>query len=166
MDYKNNLIAIYGGKEKPKKSLTEICNYLETELDAISLDFELVVDPMRKFLFYNIEMYIKSHNMNVNISSDDIILYVISKDGKGKRYYEEKHTLAAINGYRDYIYVILVKKLDYYMECNCDVMFIDIAIERGISEWDRKNQSLMYMEYLSRIEFRENNYYKNGVKKE
>ena len=52
------------------------------------------------------------------------------------------------------------------MESNCGVLFVDMAIERGISDQDVKERSIMYIEYLSRIETKENNYYKNGIKLE
>lgn len=49
------------------------------------------------------------------------------------------------------------------MESNCGVLFIDLAIERGISDEDKEIPRFAYIEYLSRIEAKENGYYKNGV---
>ena len=48
------------------------------------------------------------------------------------------------------------------MESNCGVLFIDLAIERGISDEDKEIPRFAYIEYLSRIEAKENGYYKNG----
>jgi len=42
-------------------------------------------------------------------------------------------------------------------------LFIDLAVERGISNKEKENESIFYIEYLSRIEAKENNYYKNGI---
>ncbi len=49
------------------------------------------------------------------------------------------------------------------MESNSSILFIDLAIERGIS--DKEKESILYVEYLSRIDAKENNYYKNGIEK-
>lgn len=166
MDNKKRLITLYGDKVKPKKSFYEMGNYLIKNLDAQMVDFSLVLDPMRNFLIYNIKMYAQTHKIDVNIDSLDIILYIIPKDGKGKKYYKENYTLTSISGYKDYIYIIVIEQLEYYMESNCGVLFVDMAIERGISDQDAKERSIMYIEYLSRIEAKENNYYKNGIKLE
>ena len=44
------------------------------------------------------------------------------------------------------------------MESNCGVLFIDLAIERGISDEDKEIPRFAYIEYLSRIEAKENGY--------
>lgn len=163
MNNKERLIANYGDKLKPKKSFREFCDYIEQTLGAKLINFDLVKDPMRKFLYYNIKMYNKTRGTYFDKDELDIILYVIPKEGKGSRYYKEKYVGASITGYNDYIYIILVKQLEYYMESNCGVLFVDLAIERGISDEDEKNQSLAYLEYLCRVETKENNYYKDKL---
>lgn len=51
------------------------------------------------------------------------------------------------------------------MESNSSILFIDLAIERGISDKEKEKESILYVEYLSRIDAKENNYYKNGIEK-
>lgn len=157
---------MYGNKVRPRKNFDETCDFLEKKLNAKQLNSDLISESMRNFLMYNIKMYSKTHGIELNLDDLDIILYIIPKDGYGKKYYKENYTSTSITGYKDYIYIILVKQLEYYMECNCGVLFIDVAIERGISDYDVENQTIKYIEYLSRIEAKENNYYKNLFKKE
>jgi len=164
MNHNEELIMKYGNIVKPKKGFEDMCHLIEQELDGKLLDFGLVLDPMRKFLYYNINMYLIEKKINLNEDKLDIILYIIPKDGKGSKYYKERYTLNSISGYKDYIYVILIKQCEYFMSCNCDVLFIDLAIERGVSDTDKKNQSMEYLTYLTRIEAKENNYYKDGIK--
>lgn len=163
MDNKEKLIAKYGDMTKTKKDFKSFCEFIEQKLNAKQLNFDLVLDPMRKFLYYNIKSYAEMYGLHLQENELDIILYILPKDGVTEKYYNEAHTSAAIYGYNDYIYVILIKQLEYYMESNCGVLFIDLAIERGISDEDKKNRSVAYIEYLSRIEAKENGYYKNGV---
>lgn len=114
-------------------------------------------------VFYNINMYKKTHNIDVKDDELNICIYLIPDEGIGKKYYEEKYVYSSIKGYNRFIYVLIVEQLEYYMESNSSILFIDLAVERGISNKEKENESIFYIEYLSRIEAKENNYYKNGI---
>lgn len=165
MDYKKNLVIKYGDRTNKKKSFDEFCRFIEEEFRGKKINFGLVLEPMRTFLFYNIRMYMKTHGIALEEDKLDIYIYIIPNKGLGKRYYEEKFVNSSIKGYNKFIYVALVKQLDYYMESNSSILFIDLAIERGISDKEKEKESILYVEYLSRIDAKENNYYKNGIEK-
>lgn len=165
MNNKYKLIAKYENKTKPKRSFNEFCSFIEETFNAKLLNLNLVLEPMKTFLYFNIKMYSETYRIHFDEAELNIVLYIIPKERNGLKYYKENYTTASIYGYYDYIYIILVEQLEYYMECNCSALFVDLAIERGISNEDKKRQSLAYIEYLSRIEAKENNYYKDGIPK-
>ena len=80
MDNKKRLITLYGDKVKPKKGFYEMGNYLIKNLDAQVVDFSLVLDPMRKFLIYNIEMYAQTYLFLGYSSVVDDISIILQKD--------------------------------------------------------------------------------------
>ncbi len=161
MDNKEKLIKMYAGKEKKKKSIEELCNSIENEFSGEPFDFNLISPISRKIMIENIKICIQCHMLNVDVDVDSLefIAYSIPKTGKGAQYYNYNFVSANIEKHKDEIYVILVKGLDYYLSCNCPKLFLDIAIERGISEEDKRNKTDFYFEYLSRIEALENKWY-------
>lgn len=163
MNYKEDLIIKHKDKIKRKKSFEEFCQYIEDNFQGKKIIFDLVSDTMRTMFFYNINMYKKTHNIDVKDDELNICIYLIPDEGIGKKYYEEKYVYLSIKGYNRFIYVLIVEQLEYYMESNSSILFIDLAVERGISNKEKENESIFYIEYLSRIEAKENNYYKNGI---
>ena len=54
---------------------------------------------MRTMFFYNINMYKKTHNIDVKDDELNICIYLIPDEGIGKKYYEEKYVYSSIKGY-------------------------------------------------------------------
>ena len=163
MGFKEDLIMKYKDKIKRKKSFKEFCQYIEENFQGTKISFDLVSGTMRTMFFYNLHMYKKTHNFNVKNDELNICLYLIPNEGMGKKYYEERYVDSSIKGYERFIYVIIIEQLEYYMDSNSDILFTDLAIERGISNKEKEKESVFYIEYLSRIETKEHDYYRNGV---
>ena len=53
---------------------------------------------MRTMFFYNINMYKKTHNIDVKDDELNICIYLIPDEGIGKKYYEEKYVYSSIKG--------------------------------------------------------------------
>lgn len=162
MNYKEKLITKYQHKIKEKKSFKNFCLYIENELHGKKISFDLCSDIMQAMFCYNVDMYKKTHNISIKNDDLNICIYIIPNKGTGKKYYNEEYIYSSIKGYRKFIYVLLIEQLEYYMESNSGILFINLAIERGISNKEKDKKSILYIEYLSRIEAKENNYYKYG----
>lgn len=63
---------------------------------------------MRTMFFYNINMYKKTHNIDVKDDELNICIYLIPDEGIGKKYYEEKYVYSSIKGY---IIILLPKEI-------------------------------------------------------
>lgn len=164
MDFKKEIIAKYGHMTKKKKTYNEFCRFIEKEFKGEKISFDLLSDTMKYFLFYNISMYNKTHGIDLTKDEIDIDVYIIPNEGRGRRYYEEDYVYSSIKGYREFIYVLLVKQLEYYMESNSGILFTDLAVERGISDKEKEKESVLYIEYLSRIDAQVNEEnYKKGI---
>ena len=86
---------------------------------------------MRTMFFYNINMYKKTHNIDVKDDELNICIYLIPDEGIGKKYYEEKYVYSSIKGYNRFIYVLIVEQLEYYMESNSSIQDMLYVLHRN-----------------------------------
>ena len=82
----------------------------------------------------------------------EIVIYKIPKNEKTEIYFLENETYNK----SDYYYLVFEKNTQYF-SIDQHIIFEEIFLYKGISEEDRKKDSINYLEYLTNIEFFYNN---------
>ncbi|MDR1101431.1 MAG: hypothetical protein LBL34_03645 [Clostridiales bacterium] len=156
------LIKKYKHLVKPsgKKTPEEMADFLEDKLSAVPIDFSSFVDVTRKVTMLHLNLYIKTKGMDLSFNDLEFMAYKIPNDKFGAEYYKYPYKSMEVEGHGDdLIYVILEKHLDNYINCNCGKLSLDLAIKRGVSDYDYENNTIGLLEYLSRLEAIENKWY-------
>jgi hypothetical protein len=143
-----------------RKTVDEMIVFLEEEVSAIAIDFSQLSEGFQKGFHMGIDLYVESWQLNAKIKDLEFFAYLIPKNQKGSQYYQYPYEPMIVEGYGDdLICVILVKPLEDYIFCNCNKLFLDLCVERGIGEYDYENDTMKLVEYLSHFEFLENKWY-------
>ena len=162
MDNITKLINKYKPLVQPgnKKTIPELCDFLERNMSAIKINFNLINKLTRKIMLKSINYYIKVNNQCLPLSKLQFIAYKIPRNGAGALYYNYSYIPIIVEGHdNDSIYVVFEKHLEDYIYCNCNKLFLDLTITRGISVYDYDHNTSRLIEYLSRIEANENQWY-------
>lgn len=141
-------------------TIPELCDFMERNMSAVRIDFNLVNELTRKIMLKSIDCYIESIDKGLTLDKLQFIAYEIPCDGAGAEYYNYRHIPLRVEGH-DYnsIYVIFEKHLEDYINCNCNKLALDLRIKKGISEYDYNHNTLRLIDYLTQIAAIENQWY-------
>jgi len=161
MDNIARLIKLYKPlvKSGNKMTFSEMCSFLEENMSAVKIDFNLISEITRRMMKVSIGHYLRENKPDLSLDKLQFAAYEIPREGKGAEYYNYPHISQIVEGHdHNSIYVILEKHIDY-INCNCNKLFLDLTIKRGVSEYDYENNTMRLIEYLSRIEALEQKWY-------
>ena len=136
-----------------KKSSDEILTWIEDRYDAYKISFSEYIKNNRVG-FNFILMNLINHPYTYKFSDEilEIVIYKIPKNEKTEIYFLENETYNK----SDYYYLVFEKNTQYF-SIGQHIIFEEIFLYKGISEDDRKKDSINYLEYLTNIEFFYNN---------
>ncbi len=176
MDNRERLIQQYGNHVRiGEKKIGEMINYLREK----GIIFEIPLEDMNPSILgcfiYNIRHswrfislgfpddnlesdpvpYIKHPERFMESDAFNVVGYQFSKcinnDSFYKNYVPDEAT-------GDTIYIMLETK-SKVIACNCGKLFLELAIFRGVSEYDIENKTVAFYEHLSNLDFFENGEY-------
>lgn len=136
-----------------KKSSDEILTWIEDRYDAYKISFSEYIKNNRvgfKFILMNLINHPCTYKFSDEIL--EIVIYKIPKNEKTEIYFLENETYNK----SDYYYLVFEKNTQYF-SIDQHIIFEEIFLYKGISEDDRKKDSINYLEYLTNIEFFYNN---------
>ncbi|OLR64465.1 hypothetical protein [Peptoniphilus porci] len=155
MDYKEmNQATIIKEKYKNlklprKKSSDEILNWIEDRYDAYKINFsEYIRDNRVRFKFILMNWI---NDCEIEKFCDEIlelVIYKIPKNKKTEIYFlgnEDSNKL-------DYYYLLFEKKTQLF-SVDQHIIFEEVFLYGGITEKDKKEDSLKYLDYLTNIDF-------------
>lgn len=158
--YKQELIDKYKHLVKPgKKTIDELTEFLIKKASAIQIDFSSLLDITRKGLIMGITPHIEERNLNLKVDDLNFLVFILPHNGQDSTYYQYPYRPTSIDGYGDDLICIILERNTDYISCNCSRLFLDVVLERGISEYDYDNDTIELLIYLSRIEELENKWY-------
>ncbi|MDD7353016.1 MAG: hypothetical protein PUG84_06095 [Peptoniphilaceae bacterium] len=130
-----------------KKSSDEILNWIEDRYDAYKINFsEYIRDNRVSFKFILMNWI---NDCEIEKFCDEIlelVIYKIPKNKKTEIYFlgnEDSNKL-------DYYYLLFEKKTQFF-SVDQHIIFEEISLYRGITEEDKKEDSLKYLDYLANI---------------
>ncbi len=144
------------------KTVDELSEFLENKLSAVPIAFSEFNQTTRKVMMMSIECKIKDEKLNLDLNDLEFLPYIIPKNGCGANYYNYPYTNAELRD-KDMIYVILEKHINYYMHCNSPKLFLDLAIERGVSQYDYDNNTSKLILYLMNMDSLKKRIYEKPV---
>lgn len=136
-----------------KKSSDEILTWIEDRYDAYKISFSEYIKNNRVGFNFILMNFI-NHPYTYKFSDEilEIVIYKIPKNEKTEIYFLENETYNK----SDYYYLVFEKNTQYF-SIDQHIIFEEIFLYKGISEDDRKKDSINYLEYLTNIEFFYNN---------
>lgn len=136
----------YLDKVRPLKTVKEIIDLFKKEMDIIQIkesDLSVLEEPHFKFLRFNY-----SNNINTDISKIKFVFFFIQKNERSKYYYN------LMQNEVERIIIVIESKANF-IASNCNVLLLDLLIERGIDKKHIELETLELIEYLSLFEFRD-----------
>ncbi|MDD7353017.1 MAG: hypothetical protein PUG84_06100 [Peptoniphilaceae bacterium] len=132
-----------------KKSSDEILNWIEDRYDAYKISFsEYIRDNRVSFKFILMNWI---NDCEIEKFCDEIlelVIYKIPKNKKTEIYFlgnEDSNKL-------DYYYLLFEKKTQLF-SVDQHIIFEEVFLYGGITEEDKKEDSLKYLDYLTNIDF-------------
>ena len=135
----------YGDLVKhPEKKTEDVINYLISKVDFIPQKNDFMGNIFQKILIKNITSCILNKTLKLEENDLDIQIVTIIENKKSKEYYLKMDD-------KEQIYVIFEKNTGY-IESNCNLLFLELSIERGIQVDDYNSENDFCKAYLSYLE--------------
>lgn len=135
----------YLDKIRPLQTVNEVINIFKNKMDITQIkesDLSELEEPHFKFLRFNYR-----NNIDVDITKADFIFFMIQKNERSKQYYDlMQNELERI--------IIVIEPKSNLIASNCDILSLDLQIERGIDEKYVELETSELIAYLSYFEFR------------
>lgn len=137
-----------------KKSSDEILNWIEDRYNAYKISFSEYIKDNNRVTFNFILINLINHLCTYEFSDKilEILIYKIPKNEKTEIYFLGNENYNKV----DYFYLVFEKNTQYF-SIDQHIIFGEIFLFSGISEYDRKKDSINYLEYLTNIDLFYNN---------
>lgn len=127
----------------PEKNIRDVIDYIVNKVDVIPVEANFMGDAFFSILENN--AYSCCLNERSRVDKSDFIFeqYVVIRNEKSRIYYEEKET--------EEIYLIFELRTGY-MESNCNKLFLELYLQKGIDKTDFDADNILCQTYVSFLE--------------
>lgn len=150
------LLRTYKDKITPgQKSLEELVTYLKNKVDVEAVETEAISNLHMRFTGHNVVHCLLNEQLKLSADDLDFVVYKLVRNEKSDDYYSKFWVNISASLRNELIYIIFETKTGYVYS-NCNTLYLELYLKRGVSQFDYDNETLLLISYLSAVE----SYYK------